>query len=69
MKGIHDSFVADFSNESGRFRSYVAGENSANGLPLVGLSAQDIEDVNERLNLEEGDIVVLKRRYGEFQVS
>ena len=69
MKNIHDSFVADFSNDPIRFRSYVAGENSAHGLPLVGLSAQDIEDVNERLNIEEGDVVILRRHRGEFQVS
>jgi len=70
MKNVHDQFVAEFKGEDKfRFRSYVAGESSAYGIPEHGLTASYIETINERLRIEEGDIVLLKRRHGGFIVS
>ncbi|KAF8541621.1 tRNA synthetases class II-domain-containing protein [Trichophaea hybrida] len=66
MKNVHDQFVAEFKGDEYRFRSYVAGESSAYGIPELGLTASIIETVNERLSIEEGDIVLLKRRRGGF---
>ena len=52
-----------------RFISYIAGEATANGVPEHGLSAAAVEGINESLELNEGDMVLLKGRMGPFVVS
>jgi len=56
-------------NGPDRFMSYVAGEDTANGVPEHELSASDVEAINESLQLNEGDIVLLKAQFGQYTVS
>ncbi|KAI5800770.1 tRNA synthetases class II-domain-containing protein [Pyronema domesticum] len=65
MTAIHTQFLTTYKSKYS-FRSYIAGESSALGIPDVGLTASDIEAINDRLEISEGDIVILKRRLKPF---
>jgi len=71
MKRIHDELVIEHQVRSGpdRFMSYIAGEDTANGVPEHRLSAAEVETINESLQLNEGDIVLLKTEFFHFSVS
>lgn len=71
MKRIHEELVAEHQVAGGpdRFMSYVAGEDTANGVPEHGLSAAEVEAINEALQLNEGDIVLLKNHFIHYAVS
>jgi hypothetical protein len=71
MKKLHEQFLAEHQCEGpDKFMSYIAGEETANGVPEHGLSAADIEDINDHLELEEGDLVILRDfKHRPFSVS
>ncbi|TGZ76261.1 hypothetical protein EX30DRAFT_345031 [Ascodesmis nigricans] len=58
IDSIHTDLANKFSS-SIEFKSYVANETTANGVPEHGLSATDIDDINESLGVEPNAIVVL----------
>ena len=70
MHAFHEKFVAEYQGrqEKDRFMSYVADERTANGVPEHNFAASDVEEINEQLEVQRGDLVILQARPGRFSV-
>jgi hypothetical protein len=71
IRKLHEEFLAEHQCEGpDAFMSYIAGEETANGVPKHGLTAQDVEDINDYLELYDGDMVILREfKHGPTSVS
>lgn len=57
IKALQEELIA----ENPRLVSYIASEETANGVPEHNLSAADVETINERMNILTGDLVLLTK--------
>jgi hypothetical protein len=71
IRKLHEEFLAEHQCEGpDAFMSYIAGEETANGVPKHGLSAEDVENINDHLELLDGDMVIMREfKHGPLSVS
>ncbi len=69
LSDFHKEFEREyFGRQNHGFKSYIADKSTPKGIPELDLTSEDMEILHGGLEIEPGNIVVLKERENVFSV-